>query len=173
MNRLTVILIFLFICHLFCALQFGKVVYFYTARVEVLFLLMRKKETFLIIIFCASLFQIRAQTDTTYIETSSKMWFVSELDHSVIMMDEEGNQFDHYDNYIVVDFNDKKLKVPYASNFIFWDEYDEKMNVKKKEYRLILWKLNKESTITYKLYRVYDKNKLIYDATRKNPFIDR
>ncbi len=75
---------------------------------------------------------VDAQNDTSLVKIHSKMWFVSEIDHSIIEMDEEGNQFDHYDNYIVVDFQKQKLKIPYDNNYIFWDEYDENLNVKKK-----------------------------------------
>jgi len=86
------------------------------------------------IIFTLVLFNIMdlsAQPNKKHIEIKSKMWFVSELDHSNIMMDEEGNQFDHYDNFIVVYNNGEKIKIPYQSNYIFWDEYDENMNVTK------------------------------------------
>lgn len=74
-----------------------------------------------------------AQADTSFIELNSKMYFISEIDHEQVMMDEEGNQFDRYNNYIVVDFENGKLKIPYDHNYIFWDEYDEDTNVKKKD----------------------------------------
>ncbi|NJO90497.1 MAG: hypothetical protein HC831_17215 [Chloroflexia bacterium] len=53
---------------------------------------------------------VNAQSDTSFIEVDSKMWFISEIDHSIIEMDDEGNQFDHYNNYIVVDYQKYKLK---------------------------------------------------------------
>jgi hypothetical protein len=131
------------------------------------------KRYLLIFIFLNYLvIQIYAQNDTSYIEIQSKMWFISEVDHSVIEMDEEGNQFDHYDNFIVVDYQKHKLKIPYDSNYIFWDKYDENMNVKKKVYRIVLQKIeSKNHKAKHKLYKVFDKNKLIYDATLENPFI--
>ena len=51
---------------------------------------------------------------------------------------EAGNQFDHYDNFIVVYDKRNKIKIPYNNNYIFWDEYDDNMNVTKKIYRIII-----------------------------------
>ncbi|NJO90496.1 MAG: hypothetical protein HC831_17210 [Chloroflexia bacterium] len=46
------------------------------------------------------------------------------------------------------------------------------MNVKKKTYRIILEKTRLESdNKKYKLFKVFDNKKLIYDATRENPFL--
>lgn len=111
-----------------------------------------------------------AQADTTYLTSYSKMWFISEIDHSVIMMDEEGKQFDYYNNYIMVDYQGKKLKVPYNSNYIFWDEYDENMHVSKKAYRIILAKVThiKKKKTSYSLFKVFEGTKLVYDATKSS-----
>jgi len=133
----------------------------------------------LLIILTIGLFtmmDLSAQNDTNYLEIKSKMWFVSELDHSLIMMDAEGNQFDHYDNFIVVYNKGKKIKIPYQNNYIFWDEYDENMNVTKKIYKVIIEVIenkdaNHKKRIGYNLFKVFDGKKLIYDATHKNPFI--
>lgn len=112
-----------------------------------------------------------AQNDTSFLTIHSKMYFISEIDHSMVLMDEEGNQFDHYDNYIVVNNKGKEIKIPYESNYIFWDEYDENMNVTKKVYKIIIEVTkNKANKKQFKLWKVYSKNKLLYDATKKNPF---
>lgn len=91
-------------------------------------------------------------------------------------MDEEGNQFDHYDNCIVVYNKGEKIKIPYQSNYIFWDEYDENMNVTKKTYRIIIEqkeieKADVEKAKNYKLFKVYEAKNLIYDTTQKNLFV--
>lgn len=132
-----------------------------------------------VIIFTLALFSMSnlSAQDKKYIEIKSKMWFVSELDHSSIMMDEEGNQFDYYDNFIVVYKKGKKIKIPYQSNYIFWDEYDENMNVTKKVCTVIIEvteinDVDSKKRISYKLFKVFDDQKLIYDATKKNPFIE-
>lgn len=131
-----------------------------------------KISLFFIFSFCISIIEINAQPDTSYIEIKSKMWFTSELDHSLIVMDDEGNQYDHYNNYILVDSKSGKLKIPYDSNYIFWDEYDENMNVPKKIYIVVLQVITlNDEVLKYKLFKVFDKDTLLYDATRKNPFL--
>jgi len=79
-------------------------------------------------------------------------------------------------NFIVVYNNGEKIKIPYQSNYIFWDEYDENMNVTKKIYRIIIEiteikKTEEKTRISHKLHKVFDGKELIYDATRENPFV--
>ncbi len=129
----------------------------------------------ILVLFCIT--DLSAQKDIKYVEFKSKMWFISEVDHSVIMMDEEGNQFDHYDNFIVVYNKNEKIKIPYFNNYIFWDEYDENMSVSKKIYKVVIEQTeftnNGKEKISYKLLKVFDGKKLIYDATKKNPYIEK
>ena len=68
----------------------------------------------------------------------------------------------------------KKIKIPYNSKFIFWDDYDKNMNVIKKTYIIILEITNtnnsdSERIVQYKLYKVFDGKKIIYDTTKSNP----
>jgi len=115
-------------------------------------------------------------TEKKHITIVSKMWFVSETDRTEHMMDEDGNMFDSYYNYIVVYHKGKKIKLPYDSNYIFWDIYDKNMNVIKKTYTLIVEVSEYRSPegrkkIRYRLLKVYDRKKLIYDSAGKNPVV--
>jgi len=137
---------------------------------------MRTSCLFTVFILLVITVKMQAQSDTTYFEVNSQMWFVSEIDHSLIIMDDEGNQFDHYDNYIVVKNKEEKLKIPYDSNYIFWDEYDENMNVKKMYYNVVIQEImsklkNNDQRVEYKLFKVSEGERVIYDATKVNPFI--
>ncbi len=138
-------------------------------------LLIMKKGLLLFSLLCNLSINSNAQADTSFLELNSKMWFISEIDHDQVMMDEEGNQFDCYNNFILVDFENSKLKIPYNHNYIFWDEYDEDMNVKKKTYRIILKKIQLPDIdgARYLLFKVFDNKDLLYDVTLKNPFIQK
>lgn len=125
----------------------------------------------IILTFILSPLSNYAQSDTSYIEFDSKMYFISEIDHSSVYIDEDGNQFDYYNNYIVVYNKGTQIKIPYDSNYIFWDKYDENIKITKKVYKITIKVLNiSKIKKKYVLWKVYDKYNLIFDRTKKNPF---